>query len=197
MTLAMFFAVFEIGSGTIAINATNTIWNNRSIGCYDHAYLLKKLVNVDGKVWFVIDDESPSLFRLVWSAAPLIVSATVIAILFWLWFVIMRFGPIFPQVSLDRRSFAEHISANASFLWRFNLQGHLIEQLRKEIAHVLDRRMLGFEALTDAEKITNLEKLCSLEQEELFSVYLKPLQEIEKREFVYTINRLKLIKDQL
>src|SRR5690606_585247 len=55
-------AIFTWGDGRVIINSDNHIWNNRRIDCHDHAYALWKLINPNGKVWFLVNQEAPSLW---------------------------------------------------------------------------------------------------------------------------------------
>ena len=191
------FAKFDVGLGSIAVNASNNLWTNTEIVCHDNAYLLKKLVNSRGKVWILVNNDSPSLAGLVWAAMPLGVAAAVLTLLFWLWSRIVRFGPVFPEASLSRRSFAEHISANAAFIWRFKLQEELIEQLRKDVLHKMNRRISGFDELPREKQLSELAHICEMNTESIDYVCFLPATEVHRKEFVEMIKKLKKIKERL
>lgn len=192
-----FFAYYTVGEGRIFVNASNRIWQNPWIACHDHAYLLKKIVGESAHVWFIVNREAPSIVNLVWKGIPLAVIACFLALVLAVWRAALRFGPTFPDKDISRRSFAEHIKASADFFWRNGLQQELVEQLRREITIMLGRRNPGFETLRDEEKIQCLQKHCDLSAEVLQLVYLEPSTATTKKDFVFIVNKLKMIKEQL
>lgn len=194
---AYLFTGFNIGEGRIAVIASSSIWHNSQIACNDHAYFLKKLVGDSPKVWFVINEETPSLFNLAWKGVPLAVIAFIVALIFALWRALLRFGPVFPDTKIERRSFAEHIKAGADFMWRTGLQAELIEQLRRDINSIMNRRSPGFEKLNDVEKLHCLQRHCSLTAQDLEKIYFFPLAQIGKKEFVFIVRQLQALKEQL
>lgn len=191
------FVSYEIGEGKIFVNASNQIWQNELIACHDHAYFLRRLVAASPKVWFVVNKEAPSLFNLVWKGIPLAVIALLLALVLSLWRALIRFGPIFPDIKIERRSFAEHIKAGANFLWRNGLQEQLVEQLRKDIASSINRRNPGFDKMRDVDKKQCLLKHFDMSVEDIEHVYFVPYSEVGKKDFVNIMAKLKNMKEQL
>lgn len=126
-------AYFDIGEGSITITSDNYIWSNRRIDCHDHAYALWSLVNPNGRVWFLINQDAPSLAAIIWQQARYAVLAVLLALIFWLWAKGTRFGPVFIVEQQGRRSLAEHIYASAMLLWRKQQHPQLLTLLREEI----------------------------------------------------------------
>lgn len=124
---------FEVGAGGITITSDNTIWSNRRIDCHDHAYALWSLANHNGRVWFLSNQDAPSLAAILWRNAPYGVLAALLALLLWLWAKSQRFGPIFVNKETARRSLAEHIFASAMLLWRNQQHPQLLTVLRQQI----------------------------------------------------------------
>ena len=129
---------FDIGQGSVTITSDNHIWSNQRIDCHDHAYGLWRLINPEGRVWFLINQDAPSLASILWRNASYGVSAGIIALVLWLWANSIRFGPVRVIEQSGRRSLAEHIYASAMLLWRKQQHPQLLNLLRKDIIDRLD-----------------------------------------------------------
>lgn len=130
---------FDIGEGSVIITSDNYIWSNQRIDCHDHAYGLWQLVNSDGRVWFLVNQDAPSLAAILWRNANYGVIAGVSALILWLWASSLRFGPLFITEQTGRRSLAEHIYASAMLLWRKQQHPQLLNVLRADIFERLDK----------------------------------------------------------
>lgn len=129
---------FAVDNGRLSITSDTGIWSNQRIDCHDHAYALWRMTNHNGRVWFLINQDAPSLAVLLWQNAPYGVLAAVLALLLWLWAKSQRFGPVFERKEIARRSLTEHIYASAMLLWRNQQHGYLLTRLRQQlIAHLL------------------------------------------------------------
>lgn len=131
---------FDIGEGSVTITSDNHIWSNQRIDCHDHAYGLWRLINPEGRVWFLINQDAPSLASILWRNASYGVSAGIIALILWLWANSVRFGPVLVVEQSGRRSLAEHIYASAMLLWRKQQHPQSLNLLRKEIFDRLDEQ---------------------------------------------------------
>lgn len=160
-------AVFTWGNGRVIINSDNHIWNNRRIDCHDHAYALWKLINPNGKVWFLVNQEAPSLWSVLWQSTPYGALAALLALALWLWAKAARFGPILTRTESGRRSLAEHIHASATLLWRRQQHPYLVTLLRNELQQHLRSHFPQFENLSAAEQIAHLQTLTTLSEAEL------------------------------
>lgn len=190
------FAQFMMGQGQVYVTVNNHIWWNRNLGCLDNAYLLTKLVNHNGKVWFVQNMEAPALSEAAWKFAPAAIVGFIISVVLWLWFTSRRFGPVFSERDLSRRSFAEHLRAHARFLWRKHAHQKMIDSLRLTIFNVLSRKISRFDELPQDEKLDHLEALFKLDRTDLYRAFIKP--EIDdENELIKTVQCLKHIKDSL
>lgn len=160
-------AVFSWGNGRVIINSDNHIWTNSRIDCHDHAYALWKFVNPKGKVWFLVNQDAPSLWSILWQSTPYGVLATLLALALWLWAKAARFGPILTRPDSGRRSLAEHIHASATLLWRRQQHPYLVRLLRNELQQHLRYHFPQFESLSAAEQIAHLQTLTTLSATEL------------------------------
>lgn len=190
---------FEVGAGSIAVTSDNFIWSNRRIDCHDHAYALWSMVNPDGRVWFLINQDAPSLAAIIWNHAKYAVLAAVLALVLWLWAAGTRFGPIFVIPQQGRRSLAEHIHASAMLLWRKRQHPHLVKLLRTEISERLTQQRLAPQlhtAASEQQQIIFLQTLTGLTpaeiQHALFNSNL-----IHPQEFTKAIAHLQLIRKYL
>ena len=160
-------AQFEWGQGLVIINSDNEIWTNQRVDCHDHAYALWKLIDHDGKVWFLINQEAPSLWSLLWQSVPYGMLAALLALGLWLWAKAIRFGPILTRKTEGRRSLAEHIYASAMLLWRRQQHPYLVERLREEVRQLLHQHYPQFNQWSEQEQISHLQQLTSLSATEL------------------------------
>lgn len=160
-------AFFYHGQGRVVINSDNHIWSNNRIDCHDHAYLLWQLISQRGKVWFLINQEAPSLWTILWRAAPYGMTAALLALALWLWAKALRFGPVLSRHTTGRRSLAEHIHASAMLLWRRQQHPHLVTMLRTDIRRTLAQQHPAFAGWTAPEQINYLQPLTSLSAAQL------------------------------
>ncbi|HEY8938753.1 MAG TPA: DUF4350 domain-containing protein [Cellvibrio sp.] len=185
---------FDIGDGSVTITSDNYIWSNRRIDCHDHAYALWSLVNPNGRVWFLVNQDAPSLAAIIWEHAKYAVLAGVLALVLWLWTSGSRFGPVFTVPQEGRRSLAEHIYASAMLLWRKQQHPQLLGLLRAEIMEQLAQQMLPVE--NAQQQIEYLHTLTGLPhadiQQALFSSNLTHPQE-----FTRAIAHLQIIRKYL
>jgi hypothetical protein len=131
---------FDVGAGSITVTSDNYIWSNSRIDCHDHAYALWNLVNPNGRAWFLINQDAPSLAAIIWNSAKYAVLASALALILWLWAKASRFGPLFNVGQQGRRSLAEHIHASAMLLWRKQQHPQLLKFLRGEILERLQQQ---------------------------------------------------------
>lgn len=158
---------FDIGAGSVTITSDNTIWANQRIDCHDHAYGLWQLVNPDGRVWFLINQDAPSLATILWRNASYGVIAGIIALALWLWALSVRFGPVLVVEQSGRRSLAEHIYASAMLLWRKQQHPQLLNLLRKEILERLDEQHPNLDQASGDQRLEFLHQLTGIAQTDI------------------------------
>ncbi len=159
---------FDVGAGSITITSDNTIWSNRRIDCHDHAYALWRLINPNGRVWFLINQDAPSLAEILWRSSPYAVLASALALFLWLWAKASRFGPVFSIGQQGRRSLAEHIHASAMLLWRKQQHPQLLVLMRDDIeARLTQQYPQVFQENSRAHRIQLLHELTGLERTQI------------------------------
>lgn len=187
---------FDIGEGSVTITSDNTIWANQRIDCHDHAYGLWRLVNPDGRVWFLINQDAPSLAALLWRNASYGVIAGIIALILWLWALSVRFGPVLVVEQSGRRSLAEHIYASAMLLWRKQQHPQLLNILRKEILERLDEQHPNLDQASGEQRLEFLHQLTGIAQADIKqALFADGLH--HPQEFAAAIAHLQTIRKQL
>jgi hypothetical protein len=133
---------FDWGEGAVTFLSDTHIWTNQRIDCHDHAYALWSLVNLNGRVWILVNQDAPSLSAIIWHKAPYGLLACILALILWLWSKSQILGPVFVQQILARRSLTEHLYATGVLLWRKLQSPQLLIVLRKDIMDVLEKHHL-------------------------------------------------------
>lgn len=186
---------FDVGAGGITITSDTRIWTNQHIDCHDHAYALWRLANHNGRVWFLTNQDAPSLTSIIWRNASYGVLAVLIALVLWLWAKSQRFGPVFSATENARRSLAEHIYASAMLLWRHQQHPQLLTLLRQQIIHRLQHHPQVF-AADQQEQLIFLQELTGINREAIQrALYADNLH--NPQDFANAIAHLQTIRKQL
>ncbi len=192
----LFLAAFAHGEGRVIVNSDNRIWGNRRIACHDHAYLLWQLINPQGQVWFLVNQDSPSLWAMIRQGSPLGVWAALLALFLWLWASAARFGPVLTRAAEGRRSLAEHIRASAQLLWRRRQHPHLVALLREQVQREIQRHLPGFELWDRERQMLHLTQLSGLSVDLLErALYAPDLQ--HPHDFTRAVACLQTLRKQL
>ena len=187
---------FDIGEGSVTITSDNTIWANQRIDCHDHAYGLWRLVNPDGRVWFLINQDAPSLAAILWRNASYGVIAGIVALALWLWALSVRFGPILVVEQSGRRSLAEHIYASAMLLWRKQQHPQLLNILRKEIFERIEEQHPNLDQPSGDQRLEFLHQLTGIAKADIKqALFADGLH--HPQEFAAAIAHLQTIRKQL
>ncbi|WP_049631967.1 DUF4350 domain-containing protein [Cellvibrio sp. pealriver] len=187
---------FDVGQGGITITSDNFIWANKRIDCRDHAFALWRLVNPDGRVWFVVNQDAPSLAAIIWRNASYGVIAALLALVFWLWAKSQRFGPVFTLEKAGRRNLAEHIYAGAMLLWRQQQHPQLLTLLRSDILERIEQQHPNLSQPQGDERIEFLHQLTGLAPGAIkHALFADNLQ--HPQEFATAIAHLQTIRKQL
>lgn len=111
----------EWGNGFITVVESAGLFSNAGLVSSYRAGLFAELVtgHIDpGRVWFVFDTSFTPLWKLVWTAVPLLVIGLLLVAVATLWRAIPTFGPRLVAEREERRSIIEHIHASGRFVWR-------------------------------------------------------------------------------
>ncbi|HEY7774577.1 MAG TPA: DUF4350 domain-containing protein [Marinagarivorans sp.] len=140
------FAQIELGEGLISVTTDSNIFDSHAVGLFDHAYLWQLLSGDRSAV--IYGSNMPSLGQILWRLLPELMLILLVALGLKIWQVAGYFGPKRNQNSLARRSFNEHLSASAGFLWRNGHQQQLLKPLRDDILASYSLTVLGFDQMS-------------------------------------------------
>ncbi len=125
------------GAGLIDALTDELFLRNDKIDRADHAeFVLRLLPSGEGEprpVWILFAEEWPGLLALVRERAwPALISLGVLLALM-LWRPLLRFGPLLPAPSPERRRWMEHLEAAGRFHWRHDRGRSLIDAMRAAV----------------------------------------------------------------
>ena len=154
------------GRGTITVVnggpfATDRLLDKDS----DHARLFVAATELrrGDRVYFVSENERPSLVALVWRyGAPVVCLATAWLVLA-LWRGGVRFGPRIPEREAARRSLAEQIRGTATFALRIGGGESLYEAALRAFTAAAQKRISGFTALDSGGRAAAVARLTGLD----------------------------------
>ncbi len=185
------------GDGLISVLSDSWLWQNDKIAKYDNAWLLWYL-SQDSAVTLVYRADRDDLASLLLRHFPQALSALMLLILFGLWHVGMRQGPLQLAASFGRRQLQEHLRGSADFLLRHSGQHSLLHGLQQDIQRRARRRHPGFERLAVAEQWQILKRLSGLPSSAI-SQAMRPLpkQHLGGADFTRQVARLQTLRNAL
>lgn len=155
---------YAVGKGRMTVLLETDIWTNRAIGDFDHAFLLWHLIGDRPLVWLVASHESENLLKILWRNARYLLIGLLAWLLLWGWRRWVRFGPLVPDPSPERRQLLEHIEASTRFQWKHQQLEPLLQRLRDDIWLHLNRHH-GIDHQQGDNSIAALRKLAELSQQ--------------------------------
>ena len=190
------FLVLSRGEGELAVMSEINLWRNHRIACDDNAALLYLLVSTPAKVWLLYNEESPSLFTLLWRHSPALVYSSLVLLALWLWSQTLRYGPLRIESPPQRRRFVEHLEASARYAHNLDNNEAMIASMRAEIFQRITLHHPGFNSLALHQQRTLLVTLTGLETQVL-DFALKDKVANDHKSFVAQIGLLQTIRKQL
>ncbi|HMW77237.1 MAG TPA: DUF4350 domain-containing protein [Rhodocyclaceae bacterium] len=156
---------YAYGQGQVTVfSDLNGLFINPLIGKADHAELLWTLLETyqpdrNRPVFLLTRLAIPSLWHwLIESAAPAVVSGLVLLI-FWLWRLAPRFGPVRPEPDPARRELGEHLRAIGRYIWRCGGLETWLSVARESFNSRLARRHPHLAALPSEQKVAALAEI--------------------------------------
>ncbi len=128
------FLSLEHGLGRVTILSDARPLRNRYIGQADHAQLLLNLAQLSrpGTVVFT-NGAGEGFFSLVWRYFWMAVIAVAVAVIFWLWKNLPRFGPKQDIPDSHMREYLGQVRGIGRFLWRNKRDDALLGAMRRNI----------------------------------------------------------------
>ena len=184
------------GDGSVTIVTDLQFIQFLQIGKHDHAKFLWHLIDGQGPVWLITNNDMPSLWEWLWQYAPEIMTAVLLWIGLWLWARGRRFGPRLAEQPPVRRRILEHVEANGRFLWHQKQYHHLIAAVRKHFITTAANRYPGWGRMSDDERAELLADITGQDTK----TTRRLLEETEVRhqhEFTRNIRQYENIRKQL
>lgn len=169
----------NIGKGKLTVLSDNQLFSNYNIGEHDHAYLLWLLnsttKSADSKILLLYNNESDSIFTLIWRYGKEACIAFFALLLLGMWSLQNRFGPILPNTNFSNRNIVEHLRAIARFSWRQDHGVQLLQQSRSECENILLSRYPGLKEMSSNERMQHISDILDMEPEVIHSaLYFEP-----------------------
>jgi len=191
------------GEGMVTFLSGTNAWKNDYIACLDNAYFLRFLTGSTEQVWFLVNQDNPSLISLAWNNFPYFIVVLFIFIVLLVWHFGQRFGTIKPQKPLNRRQILEHIDASSLFLWRHKTSRWLlVETVQQSIRKKMKLRNANFDAKTIAQQFEMIAQSAQLPIDEI-KVSMVELtdklksQVLTEQNFIVLMKSLKRIEGKL
>jgi hypothetical protein len=133
------------GAGRVTVLTGMPRLDNRHIGRYDHAELLRRVLALSpaNRMLVVCAAGGPPLWTWLTEHASGVMIAAAILTALGLWRIVPRFGPIVPAPEPVRRDLLEHLRAAGRFRWSQGAREALLraprEQLERHIAFAAPR----------------------------------------------------------
>lgn len=185
------------GNGLVTALTDSWIWQNDNIAKYDHAWLLWYLTQ-DRDVTLAYRTEHDGLLQQLLRYFPEALVALLLMLIFAIWHLSQRQGPLLAPPDRGRRQLQEHLRGSAAFLYRHAGQRHLLINLQRDIQRQARRRHPGFETLKHAEQCQVLAKLSRLSADSIDQVLRPPnAKPASTAEFTTQVVRLQSLRNAL
>jgi len=153
---------FRIGQGRLTVLSDHRFLVNDHIGEGDHALFLALLTAGERRVWLLYSSRMPSLFTLLWRAAPYLVSSALVLVGIWLWSLTLRTGPLLRRETRVRRNLLEHLDAAANYAWQTDRAGGMFSSSQKVLEQAWRRRHPALDRLERRERCERIAELAGL-----------------------------------
>ena len=165
----------------------------------ESATLLLDLVTGEfspGNVWFLHRLDYPSLWQQLRENAPLLLWSAALLLVLGLWSAILRFGPLFGEADLRRRSVVEHIAASGRFSWRTGQMAAMTATSIDGVLRAAERRYPGIRNLARQKRDPLIAQI-SGQPLELIEEAFDPEPRLTRRSFTEHMSQLQRIRNSL
>ncbi len=161
---------YQYGAGVLTVVADSAFLTNAAIGEEANARFFVDLVTAPGapgKVWLIYGLDYPGLLTLLRQYAWPALTASVLLLAVFLWYIVPRFGPIMAPRAPVRRSLLEHIRASGRFLWNKGAGSELLKTLRAALVDEFSRLYPAYRHWIPPIQLARLAEHTGLTQEEI------------------------------
>lgn len=191
--------IMRRGNGQVTVLNELDFAANRSIGTEQHARFLWELVSPvpDGAmVYFFNRPGKLSLTGWLREHAWAPLWGAALLLLFWLWQVAPRLGPIAPDPVRERRRLLDHLRASGRFLWSRGGTQRMVDAARDSCLRRITRTHPDFLAVPDAERPRWLAGVLGWPEERTRQL-LAPASPVKMMDFLQTIGLYQAVHEQL
>ncbi|RMG54637.1 MAG: DUF4350 domain-containing protein [Gammaproteobacteria bacterium] len=186
----------RLGKGEIIL-ASDLAWlEGTRPGEANHAELIWRLVGDRPRVLLMARPDAPPLYRLILDHLPQTSAVLALLLLAWLWRRTVRFGPLLPPPSGERRSLGEHIEAAGRYLWEQHAEQGLLESVRRRVLRTLARHHPQSRHLDDNARILWLAERVDMPPETVHRL-LHGSPPHQRHEFTRIIQQLQRLEEQI
>ncbi len=153
---------FRIGQGRLTVLSDHQYLVNDHIGEQDHALFLALLTEGERRVWLLYSSRMPSLFTLLWRAAPYLMLSVLVLAGLWLWSQTLRTGPLLRRETRVRRNLLEHLDAAANYAWQTDRAGGMFQTSQKVLEQGWRRRHPGLDRLEQTQRCEKIAELAGI-----------------------------------
>ncbi len=186
---------FDIEKGKLTVLSDNMFLSNEHIGEHDHAFLMsylnKEISSTGQKILLLFNNQSDSIFSLIWKNGKQACIAFIALLILFLWSLRNRFGPILPNNSYSNRSIIEHLNAIGKFSWRQDHAIHLLNHSRIACENSLLKRYPTLKQMSTQERLEHISNILDIEPDKIHSaLYYQPTS---TNEFITSSHHLQKI----
>jgi len=151
-----------LGDGRLTLLSDMRSFKNEYINGYDHAAFLFFLSGTQldksepGNFYYSLFEDQISLLQWLWENAHLFMLSFIVFLIFMLWMLVPRFGPLINVQPPIRRQFLDHLSAAGNYHWRQGDYSRLIMDVRKQLSHCVKIKYPEWTGLSKQDQIIHL-----------------------------------------
>ena len=187
-----------VGGGAVTVLSSLGFMSNSELGQFDHAeafWQLAKLQPDRRSLWTATRLELPSLTRWIREHALGASGVAVVLLLFWLWRVVPRFGPMAPDPEAARRRLLDHLRAAGRFHWQRGGSLALLHAAREACLRRLARVHPDLAVLAPADRAREAAARTGLSPDAARIAFELPA--VDAREFTAAVSALQLFEERL
>jgi hypothetical protein len=189
-----------LGKGHITVWSDDFFLRNYNIGRWDHAelaYRLVRMFDMSGKTWIVIRDAvRRSLLSRILEGAWSVCVGLAVWLVFYLWSIAPRFGPVQPDPPAERRELMEHVKASGRFLLRNGGFDTLVSAVRGALLRRVQQRHPQWLALDSRARVERVAEHTGIAAKEIEDA-LESASSTQRDTLVKRIATLEAIRKRL
>lgn len=189
----------EHGEGLVTVAADLSGIMNYYVGELDHAEFLWRLVRLEpdhAEVFFFNNPQRLSLVGWLRANAWAVLAGAGSLLLFWLWRIAPRFGPVEPDPERVRRRLLDHLRASGRFLWSNGASSRLLEAAREASLRRVMRAHPDLLATPQSQRAARIASLLGMTPEQAQALLAVPAA-ARMIDFLHTVRLYQEVHERL